>query len=460
VAVIGGEGDGVGKIHGRANTGRDLRIPLDPVWHADSVFDSLDAAVESAVARYVDRHPISARLAARAAAVLPGGNTRSVLHVDPFAFRVAGASGAWLRDVDGHTYLDLLGDYSAGLLGRNPRVAEVVRDVLERGWSYGAMSDAETVFAEAVVARFPSVEQVRFTNSGSEANVLALMTARHVTGRPRVVVFDGAYHGGPLYFGPGGEALRVPFEYAVLPYNDVDALAAELTAHGERVAAVLVEPMLGAGGCLPGRREFLTAARTLSAQCGALLVFDEVMTSRLAPGGAQELLAITPDLTTLGKYLAGGFSFGAFGGRRDVMAAFDPAAGGGLTHGGTFNNNAFTMAVGGAVAGFVDGAALAAVNGRGERLRQQLNDRFDRCEVAFTATGWGSLLSIHPVRGPVERPADLADADPRWRLLLFHELLERGYYIAPRGYLALTMDVSDGDLDGFLDAIDEVIVTR
>ena len=181
------------------------------------------------------------------------------------------------------------------------------------------------------------------------------------------------------------------------------------------------------------------------------------MTSRLAVGGAQDLLGITPDVTTLGKYLAGGLSFGAFGGRRDVMAAFDPAAGGGLAHGGTFNNNAFTMAVGAAVAKLVDGASLAAVNQRGERLRRALDGRFDQSPLAITATGWGSLLSIHPVRGPVERPADLACADPRWRHLLFHELLAAGYYIAPRGYLALTLDVSDDDLDGFIDAVDNFL---
>ncbi len=140
-----------------------------------------------------------------------------------------------------------------------------------------------------------------------------------------------------------------------------------------------------------------------------------------------------------------------------LMAAFDPAAGGTLTHGGTFNNNAFTMAVGGAVAELVDAAALAAVNERGEALRRALNEQFDAVAPAFTATGWGSLLALHPCRGPIERPADLAGADPRWRQLLFHELLAAGYYVAPRGYLALTMDVTDAHVDGFVDAVGDVL---
>ncbi|MET0326047.1 MAG: aminotransferase class III-fold pyridoxal phosphate-dependent enzyme [Ilumatobacteraceae bacterium] len=417
--------------------------------------DRLTAAVAEARARYTDAHPRSRELAARAALVLPGGNTRSVLHIEPFAFRVVGADGAVLHDADGHAYVDLLGDYSAGLLGRGSTVAEVIRDVLDRGWSYGAMSEPETTFAEAVVARFPSVDQVRFTNSGTEANVMALMTARHATGRGRVIVFEHGYHGGPLYFGHGGEPLRIPFDYAVLPYNDVAAVEAELASRGDDIACVLVEPMLGSGGCIPGDPAFLAALRRLTTDVGAVLIFDEVMTSRLAVGGAQELLGITPDMTTLGKYLAGGLSFGAFGGRQDLMAAFDPARGG-LTHGGTFNNNAFTMAVGAAVGGaLVDAGTLAAVNDLGDRLRAGLDARFAASSLDFCATGWGSILNIHPVAGPVRSPADLTDADPRWRELFFHDLLAAGFYLAPRGYMALTMDVSADDTGRFLDAVEQ-----
>ena len=151
-------------------------------------------------------------------------------------------------------------------------------------------------------------------------------------------------------------------------------------------------------------------------------------------------------MTTLGKYLAGGLSFGAFGGRADLMAAFDPARGGGLTHGGTFNNNAFTMAVGAAAAdAIVDATALAAVNERGDRLRAGLDARFAASPLDFCVTGWGSMINVHPVAGPVHSPGDLAAADRRWRELFFHDLLAAGFYLAPRGYLALTMDVTDDD---------------
>jgi glutamate-1-semialdehyde 2,1-aminomutase len=410
----------------------------------------LTAALDHARRRYADQRPVSRALAERAAKVLPGGNTRTVLHIDPFAFRVVGADGATLHDADGFDYVDLLGDYSAGLLGRSDAVADVIRGVLDRGWSYGATSEPETVFAEAVVGRYPSLEQVRFTNSGTEANVMALMTARHVTGRDKVVVFDHGYHGGPLYFGDAGAPLRIPFDYVVLPYNDAAAAEAAFAAHGAEIACVLVEPMQGSGGCLPGDPTFLAALRALTTASGAVLIFDEVMTSRLSVGGAQQLLGITPDMTTLGKYLGGGLSFGAFGGRAELMATFDPARGG-LSHAGTFNNNAFTMAVGAYVATELVGAdVLATVNERGDRLRAGLQARFDASPLPFCVTGWGSLLCVHPVA----TPAELDDADPAWRDLFFHDLLDAGFYTATRGMLALSTAVSDDDTGAFLTAVE------
>ena len=258
--------------------------------------------------------------------MLPGGNTRSVLHIEPFAFRVVGADGAVLHDADGHHYVDLLGDYSAGLLGRGAAVADTIRGVLDRGWSYGAMSEPETAFAEAVVARFPSIEQVRFTNSGTEANVMALLTARHATGRDRIVVFAHGYHGGPLYFGPRRRAAAAAVRLG----------RAAVQRRRRRRRRVRRPRRPRSPPCSSSRCSAPAAASpaiprssprcaALTARHGAVLIFDEVMTSRLAFGGAQELLGITPDMTTLGKYLAGGLSFGAFGGRRDLMAAYDPA---------------------------------------------------------------------------------------------------------------------------------------
>jgi glutamate-1-semialdehyde 2,1-aminomutase len=414
--------------------------------------DGRSELLESARDRYAQRRPMSRELFERASAVLPAGSTRSVLDVVPFPFRIERAEGSRLVDVDGIEYVDFLGDYSAGLLGHDPSpIAAAVRGALARGWSYGGVHVDEIRFAEAVCARFPSIEQVRFTNSGTEANLMAIQLARHHTGRDVIVVVDGAYHGGLLYFGHGGEALLAPFAFSRITYNDVDGLRTVVTGD---VAAVLVEPMMGAAGCIPATAAFLAALRARCDATGSLLIFDEVITSRMSAGGAQARTGVIPDLTTLGKYLAGGMTFGAFGGRADVMAAFDPARGGTLTHGGTFNNNVVTMAAGAAALGeLLSPQLLDDLYDRGEALRRRIADVLAASPLPLCVSGMGSLMTIHTVRGPVHSPDDLAGADPVLRELLFHELVERGIYLAPRGYIAMSAAIDDGDCARFASAL-------
>ncbi|MDH3681954.1 MAG: aminotransferase class III-fold pyridoxal phosphate-dependent enzyme [Acidimicrobiia bacterium] len=417
----------------------------------------LDQAVADAHGAYAAARPRSAAQAEAAARVLPAGSTRSVLDFDPFPFRVAKAEGSLLHDVDGFTYVDLLGDYTAGLFGHNPpEIASAVQAVLDRGWSLGAIGDNEHRLAELLCARFPSIEQIRFTNSGTEANLMAVSLARHGTGRTKVLVFDGAYHGGLLYFGPHGAPLRAPYEYVVCTYNDLGSVASAFDTEGSDIACVLIEPMMGAGGGIRGDLEFLTGLRRLCDANDTLLIFDEVMTSRMSIGGAQLRLGITPDLTTLGKYLGGGMTFGAFGGSADLMGAFDPARRGSLTHGGTFNNNALTMGVGAvAVADLVTESALDRLYERGEALRNRLSERGSR--YGLQATGWGSILGIHATDREISTPADLGSVDQRIGELLFHGLLTRGFYTARRGFIALSLAVTDEQLDGFLAAFDGVV---
>ncbi len=421
------------------------------------VVSAVDEAVAAAHAAYAAARPVSAAQATAAARVLPAGSTRSVLDFDPFPFRVARAEGSRLHDVDGHTYVDLLGDYTAGLFGHDhPVIADAVRAVLDRGWSLGAIADGEHRLAELLVERFPSLDQVRFTNSGTEANLMALSLARHHTGRAKILVFDGAYHGGLLYFGAGGEPLRAPFEFVVARYNDVDSVARAFADHGDELAAVLIEPMMGAGGGIRAGDGFLADLRERCGADGPLLVFDEVMTSRMSTGGAQARLGVTPDLTTFGKYLGGGMTFGAFGGGADLMAAFDPARGGSLTHGGTFNNNAFTMAVGAvAVEQLLTAEALDGLYERGEELRASLTEV--AAPAGFTVTGWGSILGLHATDVEITSPHDLARIDPRIADLVFHGLLARGFYIARRGFIALSLAVTPDQLEGFAAALGDTL---
>lgn len=312
--------------------------------------DALDAALASAERRYIARRPRTRQLHERARDVLPGGNTRTVLYHQPFPIRVVHASDAVLDDADGHRYVDLLGNFSAGLYGHShPAIVDAVTDVLSQGIGPGAHSVHEIAMAEAVCNRFPTIERVRFTNSGTEANLMALSVARTMTGRDRILVFRGAYHGGLLTFPSGPSPVNAPYDVLVAPYNDTAEARRLLERHADSVAAVLVEPMLGAGGCIPGRPDFLRTLRETTTAIGALLVADEVMTSRIGRSGMQERLGIAADLTTLGKYLGGGFSFGAFGGRPEVMDTLDPEHAGSLPHAGTFNNNLASMVAGRAV---------------------------------------------------------------------------------------------------------------
>src|SRR5690606_2933021 len=238
----------------------------------------------------------------------------------------------------------------------------------------GGPNAYEARLAELMCDRFPAVELVRFCNSGTEANLMCLSLARAATGRDAIMVFNGAYHGGFLSFTSGHSRVNAPFDYVMGEYNDVDGVRRLIAEHAARLAAVIVEPMMGAGGCIPGTPEFLTMLREETQRHGVVLIFDEVMTSRLAPGGLHGALGLTPDLVSFGKYLGGGVTFGAFGGNRELMGLLDPTRKDGFMHSGTYNNNVLTMAAG--VAGVEKGftpARAGGLKGRGDRLEPPLD---------------------------------------------------------------------------------------
>jgi glutamate-1-semialdehyde 2,1-aminomutase len=302
---------------------------------------------------------------------------------------------------------------------------------------------------------------LRFTNSGTEANLLALALAVAHTGRRKVLVFDGAYHGGVLSFGGAAGSVNVPHDWLRAPYNDLDAAAAHVRRDGGQIAAILVEPMLGSGGCIPGTLPFLHGLGRLADECGALLVFDEVMTSRLALGGRQSQLGLVPDLTTLGKYFGGGLSFGAFGGRRELMQRFDPRRADALGHAGTFNNNVLSMAAG--LAGLLElwqPRAIEALNQRGERLRERCNALFREHGLALQCSGLGSLMTLHATDRPLRNGSDLQGTDPRVKDLIYFALLERGVSMARRGFIALSLPFGDAEAALLVATLDEVLAAH
>jgi glutamate-1-semialdehyde 2,1-aminomutase len=423
---------------------------------------TLDEALIEARETYATRRPRSRATFDAAVEVMPGGNTRTILFHGPFPFRVARGEGAWLWDVDGHRYLNLLGEYTAGIFGHShPLIREAIEAALNHGMNLGAHNMFELELARLVTARFPSIDKVRFTNSGTEGNLMAIATARAFTRRNRILVFKGGYHGGVFYFAGAGTPVNAPYEWVLARYNDIDATRHLIREHTAQLAAVLVEPMQGSGGCITADAAFLTMLRQETSNSGILLIFDEVMTSRVAPGGAQEHFAIRPDMTTLGKYIGGGASFGAFGGRADIMDLYDPRRADALPHAGTFNNNVFSMAAG--IAGLskiYTPDAARALSARGDKLRNRLNQCFRDNGVAFQATGLASLLNVHPVAHTIRSSEDLADADDRLRELFFLDMLEHGFYLARRGMIALSLAVTDADIDNFVTTVGDWIGER
>lgn len=412
---------------------------------------------------YVERNPTSALLHKQAASIMPGGNTRTVLFYEPFPLVMVRGEGGHVWDADGHEYVDLLGEYTAALYGHShPLIRATIDEALNEGINLGAHNHVEAQLARAIRDRIPSMELIRFTNSGTEANLMALTLARAATGRRKILVFEGAYHGAVLSFANGNDPrVNAPYDFVVSQYNDTTAATATIREHAADLAAVLIEPMLGAGGCIPGDPSFLLTLRRETERCGALLIFDEVMTSRLSPGGLQQALGITPDLTTLGKYLGGGMSFGAFGGSARLMERFDPRRPDALPHAGTFNNNVLSMA--GGLAGFTEvltEEASRAINERGDRMRTALEAAITRHGVGGVVLGRGSLMNIHFVQGPVTTPTPLERADPRVLTLYHIEMLLRGQHVTPRGMLALSLPFGEREADGFVAAFDDFLATH
>jgi glutamate-1-semialdehyde 2,1-aminomutase len=418
----------------------------------------LRAAVQTAEDRYIGNNPESSRLAKLAAGHMPGGNTRTTIHFSPFPLYLAGGAGSRLTDVDGHRYADFINEYTAGIYGHsNPVIAETLRDTLSRGINLGGCTPHEIALAGEVRRRFPAMEQLRFCNSGTEANLLALATARAFTGRSAVMVFDGGYHGSMLYFANGISPINMQFDWIVSQYNDLDRAVADIAANASRLAAVMVEPLQGSSGAIASQPGFIAGLRKACDAHNLLLVLDEVMTSRLGFGGLQGKLGVKPDLTTLGKYVGGGITFGAFGGRADIMSRFDPSQPGAFPHGGTFNNNVLAMAAGYAgLTQVLTEPRLTAMNDLGDRLRQKLAEIAKQSDLPVQITGEGSIIGIHFGRRPVHRVADQRPAakDQEAAIAdlkkLFHlEMLTHSIYVARRIMGDLSIETTEAEVDAF-----------
>jgi glutamate-1-semialdehyde 2,1-aminomutase len=346
---------------------------------------------------------------------------------------------------------------------------------LALGSAFGMPTVSEIELAELLASRLPSVEQVRFANSGTEAVMMALKAARAFTGRPKIAKCEGAYHGSYDYaevsLDPTPEAwgrnAPVSVAYAkgtpdnvladvvTIPFNDAEAAVSLIREHGSELACVLVDPMPNRAGLAPADKTYLEALRRITREVGALLIFDEVITFRLGYRGAQGLWNIDPDLTTLGKIIGGGFPVGAIGGHKKFMAVFDPRSGKpALPHGGTFSANPVTMRAGLAAMELLDEAAFARLDAIGAAVRTGINDAFRRHDVPGGTVGLGSLLKIHFADRPVRdyRSAYLTEGEVQRQAVFNRGLLNRGVLAAGYGLMALSTPMTDADVEAIVAA--------
>ena len=390
----------------------------------------------------------------RALAAIPGGvnsPVRAFRAVGGRPFFVAEGEGALLRDVDGGEYIDYVQSWGALLLGHAaPEIVEAVRVAAGRGTSFGAPCPAEVELAELVTRLVPSVEKVRFTNSGTEATMAALRLARGATGRDLLLKFEGCYHGHGDSFlvqaGSGVATLGLPDSPGVpaalarltltAPYNDLGAVADAFARHGDDIAAVILEPVVGNAGFIPPVEGFLQGLRDLCTRHGALLVFDEVMTGfRVAPGGAQERFGVSPDLTTLGKVVGGGLPVGAFGGPGSLMDLVAPS--GPVYQAGTLSGNPLAMAAGLAqLRAVVERRPHADLEALGRRLVRGLVDAAGEAGLEAWGDALGGMWGVHLCAGPVRDFAGARAADGALFGRFFRRCLGAGVFFAPSPFEA------------------------
>lgn len=425
---------------------------------------------------YPDATSRSHALYQRALASLPGGNTRTTVFMKPYPIYAARGAGCRVWDVDGNGYIDCINNFTSLIHGHaHPVLIDAATRQLARGSAFGLPTESEIDLAELLAARLPSVDQVRFANSGSEAVMMALKAARAYTGRPKIAKCEGAYHGSYDYaevsLDPSPEAwgrnapvsvayakgtpANVLADVVTIPFNDAEAAVSLIREHGSELACVLVDPMPNRAGLAPADQAYLEALRAGTREVGALLIFDEVITFRLGYHGAQGLWGIDPDLTTLGKIIGGGFPVGAIAGHREFMAVFDPRPGKpALPHGGTFSANPVTMRAGLTAMQLLDADAFARLDGIGQAVRDDINRAFRDHGVPGGTVGLGSLLKVHFTERQVRdyRSAYMTAEETRRQAIFNTGLLNRGVLAAGYGLMALSLPMTDADVDAIIAA--------
>ncbi|HEY7711506.1 MAG TPA: aspartate aminotransferase family protein [Candidatus Entotheonella sp.] len=422
---------------------------------------------------YEQANPRSAACFAAAQEVLAGGNSRLTAYFAPFPFYVDRAEGGILYDIDGNARLDFYNNATSLILGHaNPQVTAALIAQAEKGTAYANPTQPEVELASLLTQRIPSVERLRFTNSGTEGVALAIQAARAYTGKPKIAKIEGAYHGTSDAVSisvstdlrragaadapqpvpsSGGVTANTLADVVILPFNNPVAARRIIAQHQDELAAVIVEPVLAGIGYVPADTEFLEAVREACDGEHTLLIYDEVQTFRMSPGGMQEAVGIIPDMTCLGKIIGGGLAVGAMGGRAEVMTVFDATQGTPIIpHGGTFNANPMTMQAGLATMRQLTPEVYDRINEHGTTLRHQLDEIARHYRAPLSVTGTASFFGLQCTDQPIRDYRSAQGQDPVLRQKLFLHFLNHGIYIANKNVGNVSAIMGRDELERFV----------
>ena len=417
---------------------------------------------------YLDRTKASQAHNQTAKESMPGGDTRSIGFFQPYPFFVARGEGCRLIDVDGNAYIDFVNNMTSLVHGHaHPHVMAAICRQTEQGITHGLPVEAQYRLAELLCTRMPSIDSLRFCNTGSEATLFCMRAARAFTGNERIIKMDGGYHGGhdfvqvnpmpdlaaedlPASQPTKGVPTCVANTIRVVPFNDLDAMERVLEQEKDKAAAIIMEPMLGAGGGVAPREGYLKGIRELADRFGVLLIFDEIISLRVNEGGLQTREGVLPDLTAMGKIIGGGLPIGAFGGRKEIMDMFDPTREDALTHSGTFTGNAVTMAAGLANLEIYDQTEADRINSLGERLAAGINQVFDNLGIIGGTRGIGSMVGIAFTDKPLHTSKDVVlSLFPAIELMqyLHIDMLNQGVFFLNRGMFTVSTPMNEEIID-------------
>ena len=428
--------------------------------------------------QYVNRTKNSYRKHNLATKVMPGGNTRTTQWMEPYPFFAENAEGMYINDIDGNHYLDFMLNATTLILGHaHPDIVKTLTQQIQEGTVYSVPTDGQSKLADILVERVPSFEKVRFTNSGTEATMMAIMAARSFTKKTKIAKFEGGYHGTHDHVSvsvyPKKEDLNtethpgVP-EYSyqpksilddviVLPYNDIEKSKELIHKFKDDLSCIIMEPIISNFGYLPLDLEFIKFIREITNELGIVLIFDEIQSFRVSSGGAQESFGITPDMTTLGKIIGGGLPVGAFGGKDEIMELFDPTSSNyDIAHAGTFNGNPLTMEAGVTVMENLTSDNFEKMNNLGDSLRSKLSSVFNEINLDVQVTGYGSLFGINFNGNKIKDYRSFLNNNSDMTKILFSYLRNKGILLQLKNAGALNILMTEKEIDYLVDSTREI----